>query len=388
MHCMQVSFSESRNQQPQLSQTTLQISGHRFSLDESLPFTDGFADVSARSVADAATKFDQLTNRQCKPQLAALVFTATNNPRALDWYFPITNMLSEPEIESFYQLVKSIAENPKLDIQLAGENKTVITDQLPISVRYLIAGQIAEVFFYRQDILSRFFHTPRHFQLYATQQAFEQDKGVKGGDYNPTRQCIQLVVSRLFEGFSGATPGACPFLHELGHMLDHFDASSGSMGKIEGLYPGLSPDDGDVYTPKAREAFIKGKRLERDRYLARQNGDLSLPLPIGHPYVFQNDGEFVAGYLEMFFRNPNYFAAQNSDLYSAYTELFGYDPRKAWKEDFPAYVKANRGFYDSGQKPSPTRLTIPPEAGAEGGTTNTNWLSVFLDRLRNLFRSK
>jgi Mlc titration factor MtfA (ptsG expression regulator) len=75
--------------------------------------------------------------------------------------------------------------------------------------------------------------------------------------------------------------------------------------------------------------------------------------------VFQNDGEFVAGYLEMFFRNPHYFAAQNPDLFSAYMELFGYDPRKAWKQDFPHYVRANKSFYASGEIPPKPGLTIP-----------------------------
>lgn len=131
------------------------------------------------------------------------------------------------------------------------------------------------------------------------------------------------------------------------------------MKRGEGLYPGLRASDGEIFTPRARELFIKGKRLELDRYLARFHGDLSQPMPIGNPYVFQNDGEFVAGYLEAFFRNPNYIAAQNPDLFNAYVELFGYDTRRAWPEDFPHYVNVNRNFYNSGQTPPKTRLTIP-----------------------------
>ena len=61
----------------------------------------------------------------------------------------------------------------------------------------------------------------------------------------------------------------------------------------------------------------------------------------------------------MFFRNPHYFAAQNADLFMAYVELFGYDTRLAWTEDFPHYVNANRSFYASGQIPPKTKLTIP-----------------------------
>jgi Mlc titration factor MtfA (ptsG expression regulator) len=77
--------------------------------------------------------------------------------------------------------------------------------------------------------------------------------------------------------------------------------------------------------------------------------------------VFQNNGEFVAGYLEGFFRNPNYMSAQNPDLFSAYQELFGYDPRRAWKQDYPNYVKKNRDFYSKGEKPPKAGLTIPED---------------------------
>jgi hypothetical protein len=267
-------------------------------------------------------------------------------------------MLNETETNLFHQLIANIASHPNFDLQLISENKIQLTD-IPNVVQYLIAGHLVEVFFYRQNILGKFLSTPRHFQIYTTPEAFHQDGGVAGGCYNPSRECIQIVMLRLFEGFTGETPGVCPFLHELGHMLDFFDAGSASMKRSAGLYPGLNPNDGDLYNARARDLFITGKRLELDRYLALERGDFSAPLPIGHPYVFQNDGEFVAGYLEMFFRNPHYFANQNIDLFNAYVELFGYDTRQAWKEDFPHYVQANRKFYLSRQKPTKTRLTIP-----------------------------
>lgn len=286
-------------------------------------------------------------------------FDATGDARALARYFPIVNMLGEAEIESFHQSVRRIAAHPNFDLRLTGARKANLTKRLPASARWLAAGHLAEVFFFRQDILARFLSAPRHFQLYATSEAFAQDGGVAGGDYDPKRESIQLAMSRLFEGFNDATPGVSPFLHELGHMLDCFDAGSGSMGRAEGLYPGLSPNDGNIFTPKARDLFLKGKRLELTRYLARRTGDLSQPMPVGHPYVFQNDGEFAAGYLEMFFRNPHYFAAQNADLFNAYVELFGCDTRKAWKRDFPHYINANRSVYSGGETPRKPGLTIP-----------------------------
>jgi len=309
--------------------------------------------------AEASSQFDSLTHGQCCPQPAALKFDATSNIRLLDPYFPIIYILHQAEVESFYQLLRRIVENPNFDLQLIGAKRRNLTAEMPASARHLVAGHLAEVYFFRQELLARFLSTPRHIQLYATPEAFQQDGGAAGGCYNPARESIQLVLSRLFEGFNGAAPGVCPFLHELGHMLDHFDAGRGAMGRCEGLYPSLRLSDNRWLNPLARELFLKGKRIELDRYLMRQAGDISQPIPIGHPYVFQNDGEFLAGYLEMFFRNPHYFAAQNSGLFMAYVELFGYDTRRAWAEDFPHYVNANRSFYASGQVPPKTRLTLP-----------------------------
>ena len=153
-----------------------------------------------------------------------------------------------------------------------------------------------------------------------------------------------------------------PFLHEFGHMLDFFDAGSGSVRRSEGLLPGLRPSDGAIYTPEARRLFLKGKRLELERYLHHHH-TLRLPPgeppPIGHPYVFQNDTEFIAGYLEMFFRNPHAFAEQNPDLYEGFMELFRQDPRRAWEHDFAYYIDENRRFYASGQRAWAPGLSVP-----------------------------
>ena len=89
--------------------------------------------IQPQSVNEAYQQFEQLTNGQTHPQLAALNFDAIGDVRALDHYFPIVKMLSESEIESFYQLVQSIAEHPNFYLQLIGSNKTNITAQLPKS---------------------------------------------------------------------------------------------------------------------------------------------------------------------------------------------------------------------------------------------------------------
>ena len=360
---MKNSFPQLRNQPVRIQGHRLQIGDTRFPFDDQLDFDGSSGVVSVQSILKAAEGLVRLTHDSCPVQLGFLAFTATGIYQALDFYFPITQMLDEPATNRFYQLTQHIAKHPHLDLQLLGERRVDLTAQMPPGIRQVVAGQIAEVFFQRGELLERFLSTPRHIQLYATSKAFEQDGGAAGGDYNPQRESIQLVLSRLFEGFFGETAGVCPFLHEFGHMLDHFEAATGRMGRSEGLLPGLSREDGSLYNSRARSLFITGKRLELDRYLALyQNVSRSdRVLPIGHPYVFQNDGEFIAGYFEMFFRNPNYFAVQNEDLYEAFVGVFGYDPRNAWKQDFPFYIDQNREFYLSGQRPWTPRLTIPNE---------------------------
>ena len=259
-------------------------------------------------------------------------------------YFPITNVLDAQSEADFDRLIASIAQNRSFDIHLIAEKRNDRTTELPADTRNLVAGHIAEIFFYRRDLLDQFLSQPRGFFLYTTPQAYKDDGGVAGGCYNPQRDAIQLVMSRLYEGFNAPTPGVAPFIHEFGHMLDH---ASGNRG----LIPGMSD-------PAVLDLFRRGKRLELERSeQLRQTGKADL-LPIGHPYVFQNNGEFIAGYLEMFFRNPNYFAAQNPDLFQAFAQCLKQDPRRYWKADFPFYVQQNRDYY-ARQRPPKHGLTLP-----------------------------
>ena len=141
------------------------------------------------STHEALQRYEQLTDRQCQPQPAALNFDLSGDVQSLNHYFPIVKMLSASEINAFHQLVQHIAQHPNFNIKLIGKDRADITDKLPNSARHLVAGHIAEIFFFRQNMLARFLHTPRHFQLYTTPEAFKQDGGIAGGCYNPNRQC-------------------------------------------------------------------------------------------------------------------------------------------------------------------------------------------------------
>ncbi len=359
---MNIHFSQIQNLRALVSDDHMDIGGNRLSANDTLNLGDPLGKISVRSILQALDQYTRITQGECNPQMALLIFAATANPRALDFYFPLTRMYTERDMDLFYQFLERIIKHPYFDFQIIDENNHIFSSQAPLGIIYMVAGHLAEVFFNRMDIFERFFAAPRHFRFYINFRAFEQDGGIAGGDYHPQNECIQLVIARLFEGFFGPTAGVCPFLHEFGHMLDHFDASTGKMGSSEGLLPGLSPGDGAIFNSHARVLFIRGKRLELERYLTRYHKKNQDDLfPIGHPYVFQNDGEFIAGYFEMFFRNPHYFSSQNQDLYQSFVALFKCDPRKAWRQDFPFYINENRNFYLSGQQPLTPHLSIPKD---------------------------
>jgi hypothetical protein len=268
-------------------------------------------------------------------------------------YFPLTKSLSKTKQADFDELVLSII--PRLDLHLYDDFKHDVTNVMAADTAYIVAGHLAELYFYRRDILDYLLAASPRIWLYTTQRAFQQAGGVAGGNYSHDIRGIQLVLSRIYEGFYDKTPGVAPFLHEFGHLLDFFGDGAGV-----GLPPGLRRAEGDVYTAIAHDHFRVGKQAELDRYIRCcegrwQSGDA---IPVGHPYVFQNDSEFLAGYLEMFFRNPHYFAATNPDLFLGFGYLFRQDPRRVWVEDFPYYVKSNRDVYTSGKRPHRPNLSV------------------------------
>jgi hypothetical protein len=327
---------------------------------ETLDFGAPMGQIEAREVMRAARSYDHISRGTCRPQLAALLFDAARKPRALNTYFPLTHTLDAEGQKTFYKMAGAIAKKPTFDVRLYNEKQENMISVVP-GVAFFVACQLAEIFYYRRKLVDRFLDSPRSFWFYTTPEAFKAAGGAAGGNYSHEIGGIQLVLARLYEGFYEPTPGVSPFLHEFGHMLDHFDVTTGQMGKSQGTLPGMRPDDGDFYRTDARERFLKGKAVEMERYqkLHEKGYEPDDLLPIGHPYVFQNNTEFVAGYFEMFFRNPHYFGAQNPDLYQGFVLAFGQDPRDAWIADFPFYINSNQDFYKSGQRPHTSGLTLP-----------------------------
>jgi hypothetical protein len=320
--------------------------------EETLDCGEPAGAVAASAVLAAIEAFDALTGGTWHPPLAAVLYRLTGQPAFLDRFFPLAGALDLAERAAFYGEVGRIGRDPGLDLRLIGEDRADLTARMPEDARAIVAAHLVEIFFYRRDLLASFLARPRHIFLYATPRAFAQDGGVAGGDYDPAIERLQLVLSRLYEGFYGEIPGVAPIIHELGHMLDC----------MVGLLPGMRPADGDLYTPRARSLFLAGKRLELDRYRRRQRGDIGDAPPVGHPYVFQSDGEFVAGFLELFFRTPHYLAGQNPTLFEALVTLFSQDPRRGRPRDFAFYVDENRKAYAPGHPALPDPgIGIPRE---------------------------
>jgi hypothetical protein len=322
--------------------------------DDSIDCGPSIGILRAADLSAGTLRYQAFTAGSCHPQLAALAFQITRRPSALNTYFLLTRIFDKSGIHDFYQLGGKIIQHPHFECHIMSEGRADFSREFP-DAAYLVAGHIAELFYFRQDILEHLLNQPLRIWLYATQRAFAADGGAAGGNFSPQKGGIQLVLSRLYEGFNAPLPGVAPFLHEFGHLLDYFGGS-----KSVGFLPGLRAVDGVTYSPEAHQLFLKGKRLELERYLRLYNGtDRSGEiLPIGHPYVFQNNSEFIAGYLEMFFRNPHYFAAQNPDLYQGFALLFRQDPRQYRAEDFPFYIQQNRDFYTNGQRLSKPGISV------------------------------
>jgi hypothetical protein len=318
------------------------IGALRIPLHDELDFGDSVGVIKGSQLLFAMEKHAQLTQVTCQPQLAAYLFTLTRKPRLMNHYFPITRALDRHAEAEFHKLIARIAQHPAFDLRLFGVGSKDRTAELPPDAGYLVAGHIAEIFFYRQDLLEQLLHKRRGFFLYTTPQAFKDDGGAAGGCFSPQRDAIQLVLARLYEGFYAPTPGVAPFIHEFGHMLDYATGN-------RGLLPGME---------SVLDLYRYGKKLELERYEALRRGERPDKLPIGHPYVFQNDGEFAAGYLEMFFRNPHYFAHLNEDLFQAFAQCLKQDPRAYWREDFPFYIQQNKDYYAEYRPPKPG-ITIP-----------------------------
>jgi hypothetical protein len=261
-----LNFEDVRHERVTTDGRSINIGALHFDLGDMIEFGAQVGTLDSGQLLECVVRCDAVTGMTCHPQLAAHLFTITHHPRLMDHYFPIMRALDQVAGDEYDILIATITQHKSFDFWLMGGKHGNLASQLRLDVGYLVAGHIAEIFFYRRDLLDQFLSQRRGFYLYTTTEAFHSDGGVAGGCYNPQRDAIQLVLSRLYEGFYEPTPGVAPFIHEFGHMLDH--ASGG-----RGLLPGM-----DEFI----DEFRVGKTLELERYERIRQGQKDA-LPIGHP---------------------------------------------------------------------------------------------------------
>lgn len=278
---------------------------------------------------------------------AAVVFDITHELDALAHFLPIIHILDRPQRATFLAQLNTLLHHPQLTIS-GYRHKAVMA--LPLSARALIAGQIVMCFFYRPELITILLQTSPSFALFHGDADYAQAGGVGGGCYDVRTHQVLILISRLYEGFFGRTPGVCPLLHEFGHMLDGTSMRHMRYSECRGELPGMNETQ--------MHAFADAKAREYACYMAHYHGRAPADgtYPLGHPYVFQTDGEFLAGYWEMFWRNPHTMAQRCPALFAVWCEYTQCDPRDAFPHDYMGYVDGNKAFYRSGERPWPSQI--------------------------------
>jgi hypothetical protein len=320
------------------------------SFDAVIDLGETFGRVSRDDLYAAAERFRSQGYATETPQLAFLAFALTRNVATLNHYFFLSRGLDDISMRRFYARAAQIGMHDHLQVSVFDDQGTEI--DLP-EIRFLIACHLTEIFYGSPEILDWLLRVKCRFLFYKTQKAYADAGGVGGGCYRPDKNAIQMLLSRLFEGYSEKEPGVAPLLHELGHMLDH---SSGALG----LLPRMNARQKVIFDADMRDLFTRGKQIEAGRYELLRLGKAhrGMPVPIGGPYTLSNNGEFIAGYVEMFFRNPHYFEKNNATLYEAFRRVFNIDPRAFWKRDFQRYINENRDAYARKNSLPPLKITI------------------------------
>jgi hypothetical protein len=306
---------------------------------------------AVRITESASIAFSQLiagwSTSPIRMPLAGLVFQVSKELTSLGHFFPLIHILDSTQRSEFRTRLNTLLQNNNMNITYTTATG-VITP--PLIMRVLVLGQIISCFWGRPEIIDALQRTVPSIALYADRQHYERAGGVGGGCYLPHEHRIMLESNRLFEGFYTPIPNVSPFLHELGHMLDGTHMRLERLPHCYGRMPLMRPIDVSLWQ--------KAKQREVHCYAAwyHQRPPANGQMPIGHPYVFQNDGEFLAGHWEMFWRNPHTMAQMTPHVFTAFYTYVNQDPRDWLSHDYTGYVDGNRAFYQSGQQPWPSEL--------------------------------
>ena len=303
-------------------------------------------DIPMRTIRQAAATLQAQLGVTLALPLSYAAYVATTELSALAPMFPLVRALDSAGRHSWMQHFRALMHDSRLSITWT----TASTQTAPHGLRAVIVGHIVSCFVQRPDILTALLQTRPIFALFRDQRAYESAGGVSGGCYVEQTHTIMLVASRLFEGYWQPIPGVCPLLHEFGHMLDGTHRRYNRLPACTGELPLLQPT--------APQTWQSAKADEVARYRAyARNPHASGTPPLGHPYVFQTDGEFLAGYWEMFWRNPHSFAAHTPALFAVLCAYVAHDPR-AYTIDFDGYVRGNQAFYAQKKPAWPSAIRL------------------------------
>ena len=279
--------------------------------------------------------------------LAGLVFDTSAELETLGHFLPLIPQLEQTQRHQFRTKLNALLADHRLQIMLLRGRTTI---PATLSMRALIAGQLLLCFWCRPDILEAVVASHPQFHLFVDATSYDRAGGVGGGCYSPSDHRIMLQIERLYEGFFTTIPNVCPLLHEMGHLLDGTAMRIQKTAVCRGELPGM--------TSAELADFGAGKHAEYHCYQAwyHQRPPLDGQMPLGHPYVFQTDGEFLAGYWEMFWRNPHRMATTSPQLFVALCGYTRQDPRQFVTTDYLGYVHGNIAFYQSGERPWPSAI--------------------------------
>ncbi|MFM2308672.1 MAG: Glucose-regulated metallo-peptidase [Chloroflexota bacterium] len=304
--------------------------------------------MNVASVRAALQEIHLRVGTHVRVQTAMALYVHSKELTALQHYFPVIGWLDPTLRQRWASLYAHYLVTTPLTIVYIGNRR----EPAPLAIRAMVVGHLVSCFISTPHVLAALYETNPTFHICADARAYARIGGVGGGCYDERTHCIMLEVSRLFEGYWQPIPGVCPFLHELGHMLD------GTHSRLSGGRRSIG--DPPLLNDGQRAAWRTGKQTEVHRYRAYQHaGKIVEHAPLGHPYVFQTDGEFLAGYWEMFWRNPHAFGAHSPQLYDALMSYVGHDPRM-YTVDYPGYVNGNRTFYGAGERAWPSQIRDEP----------------------------
>lgn len=303
--------------------------------------------VSSAELSTALSHFHQTIGVPLAVPLAFAAFLATTELDTLGHFFPQIRVLTSAERTRWMDLFRILMRDASITVTWTHR----LTQQpAAFGLRALVIGQIVSCFVQRPEIATALAQTRPTFALYCDQAHYERDGGVSGGCYVDQTHTVLLVGARLFEGYTEPTPGVSPLLHEFGHMLDGTHRRSTGLPYCVGRFPLLDTQQNTDWDAAKRHEVQRYRR-----YCQAPHGCDDPPL--GHPYVFQTDGEFVAGYWEMFWRNPHAFAAHSPTLYAVLMQYVADDPRR-YTTDFMGYVRGNQAFYAQKEPAWPSAIRL------------------------------